>query len=133
MVRTIQYRTIFIAAILTLIWICCFLFIKPTLEIQFGNGQDGLNANFRFVVIMLGLLVIVLYHIFDRPNPETTKLSLTTAITLTWLALIVFFPFKDLARDVNTEGFSGAVAFFTLIGGLGVCVLWIRFFADEIV
>ena len=130
MIRSIQYRTIFVGAILTLLWICCFLFIKPTLEIQFGGG---INANFKLFVVLLGLLVIVLYHIFDRPNPETTKLSLTTAITLTWLALIVFFPFKDLARDVNTEGFSGAVAFFTLIGGLGVCVLWIRFLADEIV
>ena len=122
----VQFRTVFWGAVLTLLWICCFLFIKSTLEIEFGGG---INANFKLVVVLIGLLVIVFYHIFDRPNAETTRLSLTTALTIVWLALIIFYPFK--APD-NQE-YSGAVAFFTLIGGLAVSLLWVRFFADEIV
>jgi len=119
--------------VLTLLWIFCFLFIKPTLEIQFGGG---INANFKFVVVLIGLLIIVLYHIFDRPNPETTKLSLTAALTMVWLALIIFYPFNPPAGADDTTVATwpgGAVGFFTLIGGLGICVLWVRFFADEIV
>ena len=125
MTSTIQLRTIFWGAILTILWIFCFLFIKSTLAIDFGGG---LLLNLRLVVVTLGLLIIVLYHVFDRPNAETTKLSLTTVLTIVWLALIIFYPFK--APD-NQE-YSGAVAFFTLLAGLAVSLLWVRFFADEI-
>ena len=48
-------------------------------------------------------------------------------MTLCWLGLIIFYNFKDV-NNPNT----GAVGFFTLIGGLGICVLWVRFFSDEI-
>ncbi|MFL5626707.1 MAG: hypothetical protein ACJ788_14070 [Ktedonobacteraceae bacterium] len=131
--NTVQFRTVLGGAILTLLWICCFLFIKPTLEIQFGGG---INANFKLVVVLIGLLIIVLYHIFNRPNPATTKLSLTTALTLTWLALIVFYPFNPpsgLSSEQVAVWPGGAVGFFALIGGLGVVVLWVHFFSDEIV
>jgi hypothetical protein len=122
---TVQFRTILWGIVLTLLWVCCFLFIKPTLEIEFGGG---INMNLKTLVVLLGLLIIVLYHIFDRPNAETTKLSLTSALTVSWLALIIFFPFKDPALPA-----AGAVGFFTLIMGLAVVVLWVRFFADEVV
>ena len=129
----VHFRTVLVGALLTLLWICCFLFIKSTLVIEFGGG---INANFKFVVVLIGLLIIVFYHIFDRPSPETTKLSLTTALTMVWLALIIFYPFNpppNLTSDQATTWPGGAIAFFTLIGGLAVCVLWIRFFSDEIV
>lgn len=126
MTSTVQFRTILWGAILTLLLVCSFLFIKSTLAIDFGGG---IIINLKFVVALLGLLIIALYHIFDRPNAETTKLSLTTALTIIWLALIIFFPFKD----PNNQEYSGAVAFFTLIGGLAVSVFWVRFFADEII
>lgn len=126
MTSTVQFRTILWGAILTLLLVCSFLFIKSTLAIDFGGG---VIINLKFVVALVGLLVIALYHIFDRPNAETTKLSLTTALTIIWLSLIIFFPFKD----PNNQEYSGAVAFFTLIGGLAVSVFWVRFFADEII
>ena len=125
MTSTVQFRTILWGAILTLLLVCSFLFIKSTLAIDFGLG---IIINLKFVVALVGLLVIALYHIFDRPNAETTKLSLTTALTIIWLSLIIFFPFKD----PNNQEYSGAVAFFTLIGGLAVSVFWVHFFADEI-
>ena len=129
----VHFRTVLVGALLTLLWICCFLFIKSTLVIEFGGG---INANFKLVMVLIGLLIIVFYHIFDRPSPETTKLSLTTALTMVWLALIIFYPFNpppNLTSDQATTWPGGAIAFFTLIGGLAVCVLWIRFFSDEIV
>lgn len=121
---TVKFRTILWGALLTLLWVCCFLFISPTLQIQFGGG---INASLKFVVAMVVLLIIVVYHLLDRPNPETTKLSLTTALTISWLALLIFYPFKDPANI-----FGGVVAFFALITGLAVVVLWVHFFADEI-
>ena len=129
----VRFSTVLGGAILTLLWICCFLFIKSTLVIEFGGG---INTNFKLLVVLIGLLIIVFYHIFDRPSPETTKLSLTTALTMVWLALIIFYPFNpppNLTSDQATTWPGGAIAFFTLIGGLAVCVLWIRFFSDEIV
>ena len=129
----VHFRTVLWGAVLTLLWICCFLFIKSTLVIEFGGG---INANFKFVVVLIGLFIIVFYHIFNRPSPETTKLSLTTALTMVWLALIIFYPFNpppNLTSNQATTWPGGAIAFFTLIGGLAVCVLWIRFFSDEIV
>ncbi len=92
----VHFRTVLGGALLTLLWICCFLFIKSTLVIEFGGG---INANFKR------------------------------------LSLIIFYPFNppaNLTSDQATTWPGGAIGFFTLIGGLAVCVLWIRFFSDEI-
>ncbi len=131
-ISKVRFSTILGGAVLTLLWICCFLFIKSTLVIEFGGG---INANFKMLVVLIGLLIIVFYHIFNRPNPETTKLSLTTDLTLVWLALIVFYPFNPPANISAADAAvwpGGAVGFFTLIGGLAVVVLWVHFFSDEI-
>ncbi len=85
-------------------------------------------TNFKAVVVLIGLLILFFYHLFYRSNAETTKLSWTTVLTICWLALIIFYPFKD---PTNTA--RGAIGFFTLIGGLAVSILWVRFFSDEIV
>ncbi len=125
MTTTVEWRKIFGGVFLALLWICCFLFISPTLVIDFGAG---LLLNFKMTVVLIGLLVIVFYHIFYRSSTLTTKLSLTAVFTIAWLSLIVFYPFKDPA---NVAG--GAVGFFTLIGGLAVCVLWLYFLSDELI
>ncbi len=119
--------------ILTVLWICVFLFIKQTLVIDFGAG---LIFNFKFTLILLGLLIIVLYNIFYRSNPEVTKLSFTVALSMAWLALIIFYHFQPLqgteAEYAAGIEYDGAVGFFAIVGGLAVCLLWIRFFSDEI-
>jgi hypothetical protein len=76
---------------------------------------------------LIFFLVIVFYHLFNRAHLETNKLSWTAALTICWLALILFYPFKD---PNNYNG--GAVGFFTLVGGLAISVFWVRFFSDEI-
>jgi hypothetical protein len=121
--------------VLTILWVFCFLFIKPTLYIDwFDNGS--VTTNLLLFVGVIGLLVIVFYHIFYRSNTETTKLSLTSVLTVVWLSLILFYPFNPppTASDaVKTSWPGGTVGFFALIGGLAICVLWVRFFSDEIV
>ena len=119
--------------ILTVLWVCAFLFIRQTLVIDFGAG---LIFNFKFTVILLGLLIIVLYNIFYRSSPEVTKLSFTVALTIAWVALIFFYHFQPLqgteAEYAAGIEYDGSVGFFTIVGGLLVCLLWIRFFSDEI-
>ena len=118
--------------ILTVIWILFFLFIKSSLIIDYGGG---VTMNFKFTVVVIWLLVIVLYHIFYRSSVETTKLSLTACLTVVWLALIFFYPFNPPATFTDAQKSTwpgGAVAFFTLVGSLGISVLWVRFFSDEI-
>lgn len=108
--------------ILTILWILCFLYISPTLVIDFGGG---VTIGLKFVAVLVGLLIIFFYHQFYRSHVEVTKLSWTCVATVTWLSLILFFPFR-------TSEAGGAVGFFALIGGLAVSVLWVRFFSDEI-
>ena len=130
--NTVQKGKVIGGIILTVLWICCFLFIKSTLIIDYGGG---VTMNFKFTVVLIGLLIIVLYHIYYRSSIETTKLSLTACLTVVWLALILFYPFNPPASYTDAQKSTwpgGAVAFFTLVGGLAVCVLWVRFFSDEI-
>lgn len=119
--------------ILTVLWVCSFLFIRQTLVIDFGAG---LIFNFKFTVILLGLLIIVLYNIFYRSSAEVTKLSFTVALTIAWIALIFFYHFQPLqgteAEYAAGIEYDGSIGFFTIVGGLLVCLLWIRFFSDEI-
>ncbi len=130
--NSVRFGTILGGAILTILWIFCFLFIKPTLAIDFGGG---VLVSLQLTAILIGLLIIVLYHVFNRPTPDTTKLSLTTDLTISWLALVLFYHFNapaDASAAVATTWPGGAVGFFALIGGLGIVVLWVHFFADEI-
>ena len=121
------------STILTVLWICSFLFIKQTLVIDFGAG---IIFNFKLLVILIGLLIIVLYNIFYRSSPEVTKLSFTVALTIVWVALMMFYHFQpqqgtEAAYAAGVE-YDGTVGFFAIVGGLLVCLLWIRFFSDEI-
>ncbi len=122
-----EIRKVVGGVILAILWVCTFLFIKPTLVIDWV-GDGSVTTNFKAVVVLIGLLILFFYHLFYRSNAETTKLSWTTVLTICWLALIIFYPFKD---PTNTA--RGAIGFFTLIGGLAVSILWVRFFSDEIV
>ncbi len=123
----LELRKVIGSVALTILWVCTFLFIKSTLVIDWV-GDGSVTTNFKLVVVLIGLLIIVGYHIFVPSSGETTKLSLTSALTIIWLSLIIFYPFKDPTNDAG-----GAVGFFALIGGLAVCMLWVRFFSDEIV
>ncbi len=121
------------STILTVLWVCSFLFIRQTLVIDFGAG---LIFNFKFTVILLGLLIIIFYNILYRSNPEVTKLSFTVALTIAWISLMIFYHFQPLqgteAEYAAGIEYDGSVGFFAIVSGLLVCLLWIRFFSDEI-
>jgi len=123
----LEIRKVVGCVILTLAWVCTFLFIPSSLVIDWV-GDGSVTTNFKLLVVVIGLLVLVAYHIFYASTAETNKLSWTTALTLSWISLIIFYPFKD-----PTNMASGSVGFFALIGGLLVCVLWVRFFSDEVI
>jgi len=56
-------------------------------------------------------------------------------ILLVW-AVIVVHPVDNVLRPYligERVKLSTLYVFFALIGGLAVCVLWVRFFSDEIV
>ena len=130
---TARYSKIIGGIILTVLWICIFLFIKPTLVIDFGAG---IIVNFRLTLIVLGLLILIFYNILYPASTEMTKLSMTCTVTMVWLALLIFYHFQPLQGTeieyAAGKEYDGAVGFFALVGGLAVCVLWVRFFSDEI-
>src|SRR5260370_41630098 len=109
-----------------MLWVCIFLFFKPNLAIQWTESTTNLTY-LKPLMILIFFLIIVFYHLFNKAHPETNKLSFTAALTICWLALILFYPFKD---PNNFNG--GAVGFFTLVAVLAVSVLWIRFFSHEL-
>ena len=130
---TARYSKVIGGIILTILWVCIFLFIKPTLVIDFGAG---IIVNFKLTLIVLGLLILIFYNILYPASTEITKLSMTCSVTIIWLAVLLFYHFQPLqGTEVQYAAgklYDGAIGFFTLVGGLAVCVLWIRFFSDEI-
>ena len=130
---TARYSKIIGEIILTVLWICVFLLIKPTLVIDFGAG---ITMNFRLYLIIIGLLILVFYNILYPASIEVTKLAMTCAVTIMWLSVLIFYHFQPLqgteALYAAGKIYDGAVGFFALVGGLGICLLWIRFFSDEI-
>ncbi len=130
---TVRYGKVFGDIILTILWVCVFLYIRPTLVIDFGAG---IIVNFKLTLIVLGLLILIFYNILYPASTEITKLSMTCSVTIMWLSVLLFYHFQPLQgtelQYAAGKLYDGAVGFFTLVGGLAVCVLWVRFFSDEI-
>ena len=127
-----EIRKVLGGIVLAILIDCIFLFVKPTLAIDWGFGLP--LTSLQLVMLLVGILIVVLYHIYYRSNANTTKLSLTTMLTVIWLSLIVFFPFNPpaTASDTVKASWDGSAAgFFVLLSGLGLCVLWVHFFSDE--
>ncbi len=99
--------------------------------IQAGAIHWGIVA--AIFLIWLGV------QLFWSTTTETTKLSMTISATILWFSLALFFNFQEntVCDLLGTEctgaaQYGGAVAFFTLMGGLGIVLLWTRFLSDEI-
>jgi tryptophan-rich sensory protein len=123
----IEIRKVIIGVVLAIIWMCLFIFIKDSIVIDW-NGDGSNLTSLKMVLGLIGFLVVVFYLLLMTATSETKKLTGTAILTIIWLSLILFYPFKD---PNNTN--SGAVAFFAMIGGLTIVVLWVRFFSDELV
>jgi hypothetical protein len=130
---TARYSKVIGGIILTILWVCVFLLIRPTLVIDFGAG---IIVNFRLTLIVIGLLILIFYNILYPASTEVTKLSMTCSATIMWLSVLLFYHFQPLqgteVQYAAGKEYDGAVGFFALVGGLAVCLLWVRFFSDEI-
>jgi hypothetical protein len=109
-------------------------FVLPFLSYEYLAGPltpfDPVQAGaIRFGVIGFFFLLWLGVQLFWKAPVEATKLGLAISATVFWLSLTVFFGFKDPSVD---EGYRGAAAFFALMGGLGIVLLWTRFLADDI-
>lgn len=105
--------------------------VLPVLSINFLAGKstpfDIVQAGAIHWGIVAAVFVLWLGVQFFWPSSvETTKLGMAISATILWLSLAIFFNYNE------QPVWGGPVAFFMLMGGLGVTLLWVRFLADDI-
>lgn len=110
-------------------------FVLPFLSYDYLKGPitpfDPVQAGaIRYGVIGACLLGWLGIQLFWKAPVESTKLGLAASATIFWLSLALFFGFKN--PNFSDEGYRGAAAFFTLMGGLGIVLIWTRFLSDDI-
>jgi hypothetical protein len=114
-----------ISAIITLVWLACFVFIdiNGSFFQYFNYSYGDANALKWGIIAAVGIIWLLFQIFFDAPS-EASRLSLAVSGSILWLGLILFYHFADPA-------YGGVVAFFTLVGGLGIVIIWTRYLADE--
>jgi hypothetical protein len=118
-----------VSAALSLLFVLAL--VLPVLSVNFLAGKstpfDVVQAGAIHWGIVGGLFVVWLgVQLFWSASVEMTKLSMAISATMLWLSLAIFYNFNQQPE------WGGPVAFFMLMGGLGVTLLWVRFLADEI-
>lgn len=106
-------------------------FVLPFTQTAFIAGPttsfDWVQAgSIHWGIIIAIAMIWLAVQLFWSARTESTKLGQAASATIVWLALAFFFPFKT-----NAE-WGGPVAFFTLVGGLGLVLVWVRFLSDEL-
>ena len=109
----------------------------PFLSTEFLAGPDTpwvvVQAGTIHWVIVGGIALLWFgIQLFWHAPVEATKLGMAASATVVWLSLTLFFHFNPPGGNFDEAGVGGAVAFFTLVGGLGVTLVWTRFLADDI-
>lgn len=117
-----------VSGLLALLFVLAF--VLPFLQYDYLAGPvtpfDRVQAGaIRYGIILAVGLIWLGVQLFWRAPVEATKLGMAVSATIVWLSLTLFFNFHD-------PTLGGPVAFFALMGGLGVTLLWTRFLADEI-
>ncbi|HEY8326637.1 MAG TPA: hypothetical protein VIG77_19255 [Ktedonobacterales bacterium] len=116
------------SALLALLFVIAF--VAPFLSVDSLAGKstpfDMVQAGAIHwgIIIFFGVLWLGAQLFWDAPV-EATKLGMAISATIVWLSLTLFFNFGNVT-------YGGPVAFFALMGGLAVVLLWTRFLADEI-
>ena len=117
-----------VSALLALLFVLAF--VLPFLQYDYLAGPitpfDSVQAgSIRYGVILAVALIWLGVQLFWKASVTATKLGLAVSATIIWLAIALFFGFHD-------PQFGGPVAFFTLMGGLGIVLVWTHFLADEV-
>ena len=112
-------------------------FVLPVLQYNYLAGPatpfDPVQAgSIRYGVILTFALLWFGVQLFWRTSSEVTKFSMTISATILWLSFALLFPFNPPGGNFDKSTYGGAAAFFLLMGGLGIVLLWTRFFSDEI-
>jgi hypothetical protein len=105
--------------------------VLPVLSVDYLAGPatpfDVVQAgSIHWGIVAAILLAWLGVQIFWPAPAENTKLSMVISATILWLSLAIFFNFN------GSPNWGGPIAFFTLVGGLGVVLAWTRFLADDI-
>ncbi len=124
-----------ISTLLALLFV--FALTAPFLSTEFLAGPatpwDVVQAGTIHWVIVGGVALLWFgIQLFWRAPVEATKLGMAASATVVWLSLVLFFHFNPPGGNFDEAGVGGAVAFFALVGGLGVTLVWTRFLADDI-
>jgi hypothetical protein len=124
-----------ISVLISLIFV--FALTAPFLSTEALAGPstpwDVVQAGTIHWVIVGALALLWLgLQLFWRAPAEATKLGMAASATVLWLSLVLFFQFNPPGGDFDQSTVGGAVAFFALVGGLGVVLAWTRFLADDI-
>ena len=125
----------FVSVLLVLLTV--FALTAPFLSTDAWAGPstpfDIVQAGFLHwgLVILLALLWLGVQLFWPAP-PEATKLSMAASATVAWLSLTLFFHFNPPDGNFDNAGIGGAVAFFALVGGLGVVLVWMHYLADDV-
>ena len=109
-------------------------FVLPGLSITYLAGPstpfDIVQAGSIHYAVIIGIALLWLgVQLFWRSTADATKLGMVASASIFWLSIALLFGFTNASVD---EGVRGAMAFFTLMGGLGITLAWTRFLADEI-
>lgn len=126
--NTVRSPKPLVSSLLAILFVLSF--VLPFLQFQYLAGPDTpfdvvQAGSIRWGIIGMLFLVWLGIQLFWKAPAEATKLGLAASATIFWLSLTLFFEFH------NPE-FGGPVAFFALMGGLGIVLLWTRFLADDI-
>ena len=112
-------------------------FVMPFMQVDFLAGPttpfDIIQAGaIRWgIILAFGLLWLAVQLFWQAPT-EATKLGMLVSVTIVWLSLAFFFSYNPPGGDFDLSKYGGAVAFFTLMGGLGLVLLWTRFLSDDL-
>ncbi|MGO8949377.1 MAG: hypothetical protein ACLQUY_17350 [Ktedonobacterales bacterium] len=121
-----------VSSLLALLFVLCF--VLPFLQFDYLAGPitpfDEVQAgSIRWGVILTVALIWLGVQLFWKAPVDASKLGLTASATICWLSLTLLFGFKDQSLDA---GQRGAVAFFALMGGLGITLLWLHYLSDDV-
>lgn len=124
---SVQPNKVILTTIVAFITLASFVFIdagsQGFLQQYWNFGDVGANA-FKWTLIVIFAIIWLLAQLFIEAPPEASRLSLAISGSIMWLGLVLFYHFADPA-------YGGTVAFFALVGGLLICIVWTHYLADE--
>ena len=114
-----------VSTIISVIWLACFVFLPTTASTLFTfNVTDAEASMYKWGAVLAMGIIWLLVQLFLQAPGTASRLAMALSGSVLWLGLLLFYHFDD-------PGYGGPVAFFALVGGLVIVIVWIRYLADE--